>query len=573
VLPMTLFFMMFAALYARLSSWEADRSLLEFRMRSQHVADSLQAALEQQAFFLEQLGTTFATRRNPMRRADFRLLTDKLLKRFPMIQAVEWSPCVQPKDRDQFEEAQRSELPGFTIHGLARQDPGSAVTDYEGCLYPVTYLEPSRGNEEALGFDLASETDRRTAIGAALATGQVSATAPVRLVQEHGHEAGILLIYAASSGPNGPGIVLVVLRMATFVQDLSTPLASMMTMRLVDATQGLEVFDDINAPPAAPAFVTTFDFGKRRYMLRTAPTSLYMAAHRGWESWFVLVAGAFCTGLLGALLLLATGYAQRARELVATRTSELQTANRRLSAEIVRRERAQSALLQARRMEAMGQLTGGVAHDFNNLLTVISGNLELLRAHVSGERAMRLLSSAERGAQRGARLVDSLLAFARRQTLRPETVDPNQLIQEFSELFRRAIGEASELRLSLDETAGPCRVDPAQFQAALLNLVINARDAMPTGGVLTMESRSVERSAADETSEDEASSAGPLVEIVVRDTGVGMPPEVVEHAFEPFYTTRMSAAGAASGSAKYMASYGNPTARSRSDPSRVSAPR
>jgi signal transduction histidine kinase len=190
-----------------------------------------------------------------------------------------------------------------------------------------------------------------------------------------------------------------------------------------------------------------------------------------------------------------------------------------------------------RRKEAIGQLTGGVAHDFNNLLTAILGNLELLRVHVTDAAGKRLLSGAVLGAERGAQLTGNLLAPARRRTLRPEIVNPNHLISEFSDLMRRALGEAIQLRLVLSPAAGRCQIDPAQFQASLLNLVANARDAMPEGGVLTIESRGIQPDA-HEAARSGMLTTGRHIAIAVRDTGHGMAPEVLEHAFEPFYTTK-----------------------------------
>src|SRR5262249_32788854 len=196
--------------------------------------------------------------------------------------------------------------------------------------------------------------------------------------------------------------------------------------------------------------------------------------------------------------------------------------------------RTEAALRQAQRMEAIGQLTGGIAHDFNNLLTVISGSLELLSRHVRSAPGKRLLNAAQSGVEGGARLTNSVLSFSRRQALQPELVDPSRLIEDFSELLRRALGETIELRLLLNR--GCCFIDPAQFQAALLNLTVNARDAMPEGGILTIEARNVVLSA-DHLSNGEA-RAGGYVAITVRDTGRGMTEAVRQRAFEPFYTTK-----------------------------------
>ena len=208
---------------------------------------------------------------------------------------------------------------------------------------------------------------------------------------------------------------------------------------------------------------------------------------------------------------------------------------RQMAAETERRAELEEQYRQAQKMEAIGQLTGGVAHDFNNLLTVILGSLEQLERLVPAEPARRLIQAATRGAERGARLTQSLLSFARRQSLRPETVNLNRVIKDFGDLLRGAAGDHVQVQFLLSPTVDPCRVDPAQFQAALLNLVVNARDAMPeNGGRVSIETDSVTLDAGD--SVDVA--PGRYVRVTVSDTGRGMPPEVAERAFEPFYTTK-----------------------------------
>ncbi|HKR20525.1 MAG TPA: ATP-binding protein [Stellaceae bacterium] len=206
---------------------------------------------------------------------------------------------------------------------------------------------------------------------------------------------------------------------------------------------------------------------------------------------------------------------------------------RQMADEIERRAEVEEQYRQAQKMEAIGQLTGGVAHDFNNLLTVILGSLEQLQRLVPAEPARRLIQAATRGAERGARLTQSLLSFARRQSLRPETVNLNRVIKEFGDLLRGAAGDHVQVQFLLNPTVDPCRVDPAQFQAALLNLVVNARDAMPeSGGRISIETDSVTFDASTGV------APGRYVRTTVNDTGCGMPPDVVERAFEPFYTTK-----------------------------------
>ena len=212
-----------------------------------------------------------------------------------------------------------------------------------------------------------------------------------------------------------------------------------------------------------------------------------------------------------------------------------------LRGEIARREAAEAGLMQAQRLEALGRLTGGIAHDFNNLLTAILGTVQLLERHLGAaadDRTRRLLGVARDAVERGARLNASLLAFARRQALRPTALDPNMLVQGFMPLLKGALGEAVTLHLALQPDLPPCHADPAQLEAALLNLAINARDAMPNGsGTCTLSTRLARLGAADLVGNPEA-RPGDYVAIALADSGAGMPPEVRDRAFEPFFTTK-----------------------------------
>ena len=220
-----------------------------------------------------------------------------------------------------------------------------------------------------------------------------------------------------------------------------------------------------------------------------------------------------------------------------------ETLEQRVEAEVAERRQAEDALRQAQKMEAVGQLTGGVAHDFNNLLLVIMGNLELLGRAVDGDdRLSRLVATAHKGATRGAQLTSQLLAFARRQTLRPETRMINEMIREFDVLTTRMLGESVAVEFVLDAAAGACEVDPAQFGSAVLNLVVNARDAMPDGGTLTVRSGNLALDARSAARHADART-GNYVVVEVADTGAGMPPEVVERATEPFFTTKETGKG------------------------------
>jgi len=220
-------------------------------------------------------------------------------------------------------------------------------------------------------------------------------------------------------------------------------------------------------------------------------------------------------------------------ELVAERTSSLAAANDRLTAEIGERHRTEEALRQSQKLEAIGQLTSGVAHDFNNLLTGIVGNLELVERRLKSEESLRRLRSARAAAERGARLTHQLLAFSRKQHLAPTPLDLNRLVSNASDMLFRTIGATVRIETVLTDDLWPALVDPTQIELVLLNLAINARDAMPNGGRLTIRTANVSRRAAPS-----CLKAGDYVLICVTDTGEGMTQEVLSKAVEPFFTTK-----------------------------------
>ena len=202
-------------------------------------------------------------------------------------------------------------------------------------------------------------------------------------------------------------------------------------------------------------------------------------------------------------------------------------------------EQAQEALRQSQKMEAVGQLTGGLAHDFNNLLAAISGSLEVMQMRIAQGRAGevdRFMSAAKGAVKRAAALTHRLLAFSRRQTLDPKPTDANRLIADMEELIRRTIGPAIHLEVVGAGGLWPTLVDPNQLENALLNLCINSRDAMPDGGRLTIETAN--RWLDDRAARERDLPAGQYVSVCVSDNGVGMSPDVVAKAFDPFFTTK-----------------------------------
>jgi PAS domain S-box-containing protein len=208
-------------------------------------------------------------------------------------------------------------------------------------------------------------------------------------------------------------------------------------------------------------------------------------------------------------------------------------------------EESRSALAQAQKMEALGQLTGGLAHDFNNLLGVIIGGIDLAQRHAdpaNPEKSAQMLNAARQAAQQGAALVHRMLTFSRRQKLTLQVVDVNSLVRNMLELVRRTLGGQIRLECRLDPDLWPTRADPNQLESALLNLCVNARDAMENGGTLTIITGNIPRGDAVAVS-----STGECVLLAVSDTGPGMDPDTVAHAFEPFYTTKPEGKGSGLG--------------------------
>ncbi len=221
------------------------------------------------------------------------------------------------------------------------------------------------------------------------------------------------------------------------------------------------------------------------------------------------------------------------------RTRELSESNRALVAEMKNRESAEAQVRQLQKMEAVGQLTGGIAHDFNNMLAIVIGSLNLVQRRLAkGNTDIgKYIEGAIEGATRAATLTSRLLAFSRQQALAPEPVDANRLVSGMSELLRRTIGEEIRLETVLAGGLWRSHADPGQLENAVLNLAVNARDAMPDGGRLTIETGNCHLDEAY-AAEHAGIAPGQYVMLAVTDTGAGMAPEVIGKAFEPFFTTK-----------------------------------
>jgi signal transduction histidine kinase len=243
--------------------------------------------------------------------------------------------------------------------------------------------------------------------------------------------------------------------------------------------------------------------------------------------------------LICAVAVLVAFYANRAVSAINSSNAQLATANRTLLEQISQREQVESQLRQAQKMEAIGQLTGGIAHDFNNMLGVVVGALDLMRRRLRVDEfgLGGLIDAAMNATERSAALTQRLLAFARRQPLAPEPLDANRMISEMSGLLRSTLGEQIEIETVLAAGLWNTKADPHQLESALINVSINARDAMADGGKLTIETGNVYLDEAY-CRENAEVAPGQFVLIAISDKGVGMRPDVSARAFDPFFTTK-----------------------------------
>ena len=305
-------------------------------------------------------------------------------------------------------------------------------------------------------------------------------------------------------------------------------------------TAGLPHFDDDRLIVTAPVELDGSLLGT--VYLETTTEPLARRVQRYGVIFLLAAMGSLVVGVLA----IHQSQLNRVNMELSDRARALAAANDDLQTQIMQREKAEEALRQSQKMEAIGQLTGGVAHDFNNLLQIILGSLDRVkRRYRSGDTSPkaeadfhRMMDAAIQGAQRAAQLTQRMLAFSRRQPLAPKSIDVNRLVQGMSEMLSRTLGETIELEPVLSGGLWRALADENQLENALLNLAVNARDAMPGGGKLTIEAANVSLDEAYAHVEQDNVRPGQYVMVAVSDTGAGMSPEIVKKAFEPFFTTK-----------------------------------
>lgn len=525
-------------------AWRAvDRAVearadLQFAQEVNSTVQAIQGRLRTYEFMLRGgAGLFFASENVSREEFGTYLQILQIQAEYPGIQGFGFAAALTESQLEGHVARVRSEgFPGYAVH------PAGVRPFY----VPVVYLEPAaEGNRTAFGFDMLSEPVRRAAMERARDSGSAAVSGIVGLVEDidGDHMAGFLMYLPVYAGGNDPGTLderrsrLTGFVYATFrVNDLLSGILpsgrAPVTFTLHDGSDPQPEALLFRSAPAAAV-------GERRRAERAL-----QVAGRHWTASFAATpefeAGAHAASQ--APTVAGTGMAISLILFVMAVLASRMVRERRRSAQTIRE--AQHQLFQAQKMDSIGQLTGGIAHDFNNLLTVVMSNAESLAERLDkDDRSRRLAEMILRAAQRGADLTNRLLAIARRQALAPRATDVGAQLAGMESLLRRSLGGAVELELRTSEGLWPALVDPAQLESALLNLCINARDAMPNGGRLAigLRNRIVERSGLGMRRGGASGTGlapGGYVVVTVTDTGIGMNDDTLSRAFDPFFTTK-----------------------------------
>ena len=549
-IPLAMVLGLIVTLFLWVSSLERARIRDEFQAQASRQAEGVRRKLDDTIIALHSLGALYLAVPE-VDRVLFCTFSSHVLTLHPGIQGLSWNPRVAGADRSTFERAATDAgYAGFRI--LEQDESGSLRPAGDRDEYVVVlHIEPAPANAAARGFDVWSDATRREALRRAMEEARPMVTGRLSLIQSG--RSGVLVFLPVYSMPAAPdsvdgrrsslrGFVTAVLRLEDLVSSALLSSGSP-EIKLQITDEGATPADRVLWPMPVDQASSTYQFhlvtpvsiAGRPWSLTSHATPAYEAAARSWRPWTMLAGALLLAALMVAFLLVVTGKAIIIERIGSDRAAELSSANAEMQREINDRKVAEVALSrkegelrQAQKMDAIGRLAGGVAHDFNNLLTVILGYVDILQGRVGQNAAARgELEEIKKAGQRAADLTRQLLAFSRKQVLQPKVVELNRVVAALGNMLHRLIPEHIQIVTRLDPALGRIKADPGQVEQIILNLALNARDAMPTGGRLVIETANL-------TSNDGRA----LVELTVADTGVGMGPEVQAHLFEPFFTTK-----------------------------------
>ena len=454
-------------------------------------------------------------------------LSSAIAHRVAILQGFEAFLAIQPEIR-----RDRQLLDRYTAD-LQRSTPGIRALELvrDGKIIAIA---PLAGNEAALGFDLRTHSDPmvRARLREVETTDRIAVNGPITLRQ--GGRGLVIQRRFKRPGVEGYDLAALVLDLTPLLDEagLQQPVELRIALRDAD---GLYIFGDSTLGSRDPVDVEV--------RIPSDVWHLQAVPPRGWTEAIrfrlaLFAAGVFLSGVLFVLVVYLVASRQAAlMGAVEERTTSLRSAVEELREAAAQRERTEAQLRQSQRLESLGRLAGGIAHDFNNLLTVIMGSISLARETIPGtSEAGADLTTAEHAAQRASELTRKLLVFARRQTVEFQVVDLNALLKELETIVHRLLGERIKVVDDLAPGLWPLYADPGQLEQMVTNLTVNARDAMPDGGTLTIRTRNVEL--ARQPGISDVVEPGEYVRLEVEDTGAGMPPEVLQRVFEPFFTTK-----------------------------------
>ena len=543
------------------SQWEDRRLRLEFEQQASRITHNLELHLTGYMDVLHSIDNLYGTS-SDVSRENFQTFAHRHHQRLPAIQALEWIPYVSDEQRDYFErEAHSDGLAGFMIRERSAQKTMIPAARRPG-YYPVYYVEPMAGNEAALGFDLASNATRLAALNQARDSGRSVATAPITLVQEKGEQAAFLVFLPVYHGDNAValttvaerrdhlrGFVLGVFRTGDVIEGaaVSDLVSSGVDLLVEDraAAAGTEVLYDsrnhdskgfqVRPEPEEDKVMsaTAIDVGGRQWHLSFIPTSRYLAAQVTWHLWMVLVGGVLFAGLLGAVLLMMSGRAERVALLVEERTAELTEVNADLTDEITERRRIQQELVEAKLNAEQADRTkseflANMSHELRTPLNAIIGYSELLKE--DADEAQQTAASSDLGQILSAgrhllALISDVLDLskieARKMEVSLESFEPESLINEVVAMVEPLVEKnGNSLEVEIGDV-GTAYTDQTKVRQVLFNLLSNAAKFTERGAIV-LRCRAFQEGVAT------------WLEYQVTDTGIGMTEAQMEQVFEAF---------------------------------------